>query len=226
MAKSVSRDIPSTNAAGICLLHSEKYDEAISVFRELLGQVRQHMLLSENLAQDKLQIIATNEPIHIAEDQPFLCFTQPFVVISTEGNESFSLAEASSQDLNLLVCTLFFNLGLSHHLRSLSGKSPSWSHDVARAIALYKYAVRISSSFTNSNGCLCSFGEDGALCVSVAIGNNLAVLLSEIHEYDSLREYLEWVLDRACFVRHESCDCFWVNMLSWRASHSFAAAVA
>ena len=221
-------DIPTNNARGVCLLQSQDLDGAIHIFRESLDQVRQFMSFCDvTCNKDRLQIISTNEPIQGSPQDQFLCFTQPFVVLSTEPNIYFELAEASAHDLNLLVATMLFNLALAHQLRSSSGKSPSWSHDVNKAISLYKHAVHITSSIQKAQVDTYFCGaEDRASALAVAVGNNLGGLFAEVHDFTALHTLLEWTTQQACKSKSEATTCFWTNLLSFRAINSFPAAMA
>lgn len=222
-------DIPTNNARGVCLLQSRDWDGAIHIFRESLDQVRQSMSFCEATCnKDRLQIISTNEPIQGGPQDQFFCFTQPFVVLSTEPDVYFDLAQASAQDLNLLVATMLFNLALAHQLRISSGQSPSsWSYNVNKAISLYKHAVHITSSIqiAQVDNSFCGAG-DRASSLAVAVGNNLAVLFAEVYDFAALHTLLEWTTKQACKSKNEANTCFWTNLLSFRAIHSFPAAMA
>ena len=222
--------VPFRNARALVQLQFGDVEGAMHLLRGALREVGENVGTSThrfNLADGELRLVFSQDPIQCVDsttdsESVFRC---PCMILPQHGvGDEFDLQNASFRDLNLLAMSLLFNLGLCFQLRALPGVDPGkWSKNVRRAIALYNAALKIVSIIESNDPHILAMIRP----VAIAIGNNLAAVLAEVHDRCNLDKCLRWTMHRVDSTNHpELVKLFWTNFQSWNSLGDQAAAAA
>lgn len=225
--------IPLRNAWILSRLRLGDIESAMVLIREALDTVRVH--LGPVLYSHRTQQERNHRQLHLgfvdgtlAADETSLCFLCPCQITSQHGH-AVDLLQCSSQDLKLVLLSLFYNLGLCYQFRVITHSGPDkWSKNVRHAIAMYSIGINIVSAMEQSD----EYDTSLAAIIrpfAVFMGNNLAALFSETYQWKKFEKSVEWTLQYAQEGVEDdlwlTCN-IWAHVHLWKSMRSQASAAA